>query len=99
MCTTTKCSCSIQQILTETPPTNNANFVQITNAEKRQTDSNKSSSSSYIVYTISVKNVKEAKRRYSEFESFRKSLVRLYPTSLIPPIPEKHSISKSSLSV
>lgn len=88
----TKCSCSIQQALSDLPISEN--FVQITNAEKRQTDSTRSSSSSYVVYTISVKNVKEAKRRYSEFESFRKSLVKLYPTALVPPIPEKHSICK-----
>jgi len=32
------------------------------------------------------------RRRYSEFASFRDALVRLYPTILIPPIPEKHSM-------
>jgi len=32
------------------------------------------------------------RRRYSEFASFREALVRLYPTILIPPIPEKHSM-------
>jgi sorting nexin-4 len=35
----------------------------------------------------------ETRRRYSEFESLRKSLMRLYPTVIVPPIPEKHSIS------
>ncbi|CEG81290.1 hypothetical protein RMATCC62417_15511 [Rhizopus microsporus] len=38
--------------------------------------------------------MKEVKRRYSEFESLRKSLVKLYPILLIPPIPEKHTLSE-----
>ena len=33
-------------------------------------------------------------RRYSEFESFRTELSRLYPYVIIPPIPEKHGIGK-----
>lgn len=32
------------------------------------------------------------RRRYSEFASFREALVRLFPTLIIPPIPEKHSM-------
>src|SRR5271169_911202 len=32
------------------------------------------------------------RRRYSEFASFREVLVRLFPTLIIPPIPEKHSM-------
>ncbi|ODV77133.1 uncharacterized protein CANTADRAFT_27497, partial [Suhomyces tanzawaensis NRRL Y-17324] len=32
------------------------------------------------------------KRRYSEFKSLRDNLLKLYPTLIIPPIPEKHSI-------
>lgn len=32
------------------------------------------------------------KRRYSEFKSFRDNLLKLFPTLIIPPIPEKHSI-------
>lgn len=34
----------------------------------------------------------ETKRRYSDFESFRSGLVRLYPTLIIPPIPSKQTI-------
>lgn len=34
----------------------------------------------------------EARRRYSEFESLRNSLVKLYPTLIIPPIPSKQTI-------
>ncbi|TIB69187.1 hypothetical protein E3P77_00697 [Wallemia ichthyophaga] len=33
-------------------------------------------------------------RRYSEFESLRHVLGRLYPTLIIPPIPSKHSIGE-----
>ncbi|KAJ8140657.1 hypothetical protein OY671_006154 [Metschnikowia pulcherrima] len=32
------------------------------------------------------------KRRYSEFKSLRDNLVKLFPTSIIPPIPEKHTL-------
>jgi len=34
----------------------------------------------------------EARHRYSEFESLRTHLVRLYPTLIIPPIPSKNTI-------
>ena len=33
-----------------------------------------------------------AYHRYSEFESLRSSLVKLYPTLIIPPIPSKQTI-------
>ncbi|KAJ9073195.1 Sorting nexin, cytoplasm-to-vacuole targeting pathway/endosomal sorting [Entomophthora muscae] len=36
----------------------------------------------------------EARRRYSEFESLRDALAKLYPTVLVPPIPDKHSIAQ-----
>lgn len=36
----------------------------------------------------------ETKRRYSEFESFRKALTLLHPALIVPPIPEKHSLGK-----
>ncbi|CAG8465388.1 2334_t:CDS:2 [Ambispora gerdemannii] len=62
--------------------------ILITNAQK----TNEGSGSSYITYTIRYMD-QEVKRRYSEFESLRKSLTRLYPTVIIPPIPEKHSIT------
>lgn len=32
------------------------------------------------------------KRRYSEFKSLRDNLVKLFPSVIIPPIPEKHTI-------
>lgn len=46
-----------------------------------------------IAYTIRYNQI-ELKRRYSEFDSFRASLVKLFPTFIIPPIPEKHSVVK-----
>ncbi|CEP16935.1 hypothetical protein [Parasitella parasitica] len=50
------------------------------------------SKNTFVVYTIEIAENKRTKRRYSEFESFRRSLVKLYPALLIPPIPEKHSL-------
>ncbi|CCH42276.1 Sorting nexin-41 [Wickerhamomyces ciferrii] len=47
----------------------------------------------YIVYTIKV-NGALVRRRYSEFESLRTKLTKLFPTLIIPPIPEKHKITK-----
>ncbi|KAJ3358335.1 Sorting nexin, cytoplasm-to-vacuole targeting pathway/endosomal sorting [Allomyces javanicus] len=35
----------------------------------------------------------EIRRRYSDFYSLRKCLLRMYPALLIPPIPEKHSFA------
>lgn len=55
--------------------------------------STEGASRGYIVYTIKC-NDSIVRRRYSEFESLRKSLVRLFPTLFIPPIPEKHAIAK-----
>ncbi|KAG0090931.1 Sorting nexin, cytoplasm-to-vacuole targeting pathway/endosomal sorting [Podila epicladia] len=46
----------------------------------------------FVAYTIKVGD-SEVKRRYSEFEALRKVLCRIYPTLIVPPIPEKHSIS------
>ena len=46
----------------------------------------------YIAYTIKYGD-KVVKRRYSDFESLRKILIKLFPMSLIPPIPEKQSIT------
>ncbi|QRG37301.1 hypothetical protein FDK38_001674 [Candidozyma auris] len=53
---------------------------------------------SIVVYLIQlkVKGAKDndaiiVKRRYSEFKSFRDNLVKMYPTIVVPPIPEKHT--------
>jgi hypothetical protein len=35
----------------------------------------------------------EVRRRYSEFSSLRDALIRLHPTLIIPPIPEKHTMA------
>ncbi|KAG0300681.1 Sorting nexin, cytoplasm-to-vacuole targeting pathway/endosomal sorting, partial [Dissophora globulifera] len=48
--------------------------------------------SAFVTYTIKIGD-NEVKRRYSEFESLRKVLCRIYPTLIVPPIPEKHTIS------
>ncbi|QRV74046.1 sorting nexin-41 [Ceratobasidium sp. AG-Ba] len=60
--------------------------LQITDAQK----STEGSGSVYIAYVIRSANT-EARRRYSEFESLRNSLAKLYPTLIIPPIPSKQS--------
>ncbi|KAJ2041511.1 Sorting nexin, cytoplasm-to-vacuole targeting pathway/endosomal sorting [Coemansia sp. RSA 2337] len=49
--------------------------------------------SSFIAYSIQFGEC-EVKRRYSEFESLRICLCRLYPTFIVPPIPEKHSLTQ-----
>ncbi|KAF8630736.1 hypothetical protein AX17_005331 [Amanita inopinata Kibby_2008] len=49
------------------------------------------SSSPYITYVIKTGNA-EARHRYSEFESLRECLLKLYPTLIIPPIPSKQTI-------
>lgn len=45
----------------------------------------------FIGYTIKHKGT-VVRRRYSDFESLRNILVKLFPMTLIPPIPEKQSI-------
>lgn len=52
----------------------------------------------YIAYTIKFGN-SMVRRRYSEFESLRKILVKLFPMTLIPPIPEKQSITSYGKSI
>ncbi|EIW58722.1 uncharacterized protein TRAVEDRAFT_168450 [Trametes versicolor FP-101664 SS1] len=49
------------------------------------------SSTPYITYAIRA-GTAEAHHRYSEFESLRSNLVKLYPTLIIPPIPSKQTI-------
>ncbi|KAJ2232261.1 Sorting nexin, cytoplasm-to-vacuole targeting pathway/endosomal sorting [Coemansia sp. RSA 485] len=62
--------------------------VHINEAEKLS-----ESGSSFIAYSIQFGDY-EVKRRYSEFESLRICLCRLYPTFIVPPIPEKHSLTQ-----
>ncbi|KAK9469796.1 hypothetical protein V1512DRAFT_18406 [Lipomyces arxii] len=46
----------------------------------------------YIAYTIRTGDL-SVRRRYSEFESLRNALTRLFPTLIVPPIPEKHTMA------
>ncbi|KAJ2857233.1 Sorting nexin, cytoplasm-to-vacuole targeting pathway/endosomal sorting [Coemansia erecta] len=62
--------------------------VHINEAEKLSENG-----SSFIAYSIQFGDY-EVKRRYSEFESLRVCLCRLYPTFIVPPIPEKHSLTQ-----
>ncbi len=62
--------------------------ILITDAQKTSLNS----ATPYITYLITSGDAR-ASHRYSEFESLRDSLVKLYPTLIIPPIPSKQSIS------
>ncbi|KAL9014347.1 MAG: hypothetical protein Q9173_001017 [Seirophora scorigena] len=73
----------IEQILYEHPELQ----IVITDAGKSN-----ESGASYIAYTIRTGDL-EVRRRYSEFNSLRATLVNLHPTLIIPPIPEKHSMA------
>lgn len=73
----------IEQILYENPELP----ILITEAGKSP-----ESGGRYIVYTIRTGDL-EVRRRYSEFASLRDALVRLHPTLIIPPIPEKHTVA------
>ncbi|KAK9237111.1 hypothetical protein V1525DRAFT_404981 [Lipomyces kononenkoae] len=54
--------------------------------------SHEGSGGGYIAYTIRTGDL-SVRRRYSEFESLRNGLVRLFPTLIVPPIPEKHTMA------
>ncbi|TPX32997.1 hypothetical protein SmJEL517_g03961 [Synchytrium microbalum] len=55
--------------------------------------------SSYISYVIQTDLTEpyvfnlETQHRYSDFEGLRKLLQKVYPTIVVPPIPEKHSVA------
>ncbi|TFL05433.1 hypothetical protein BDV98DRAFT_561998 [Pterulicium gracile] len=59
----------------------------ITDAQKTSINS----SNPYITYIIKTGH-RETHHRYSEFESLRANLAKLYPTLIIPPIPDKQTI-------
>ncbi|KAI0788801.1 hypothetical protein C8Q75DRAFT_767993 [Abortiporus biennis] len=61
--------------------------ILITDAQKTSLNS----STPYITYVIQS-GAAIAYHRYSEFESLRTSLAKLYPTLIIPPIPSKQTI-------
>ncbi|OLL26639.1 Sorting nexin-41 [Neolecta irregularis DAH-3] len=80
--------CRIERFLC---PPDGPNEIVVTDAGK----SSEGSGASFIVYTINIGDY-TVRRRYSEFESFRISLTRLFPTVIIPPIPEKHTMCMCS---
>ncbi|KAJ3814174.1 hypothetical protein EV368DRAFT_34672 [Lentinula lateritia] len=63
--------------------------ILITDAQK----TNLGATTPYITYVIQTGNT-ESRHRYSEFESLRSSLVKLYPTLIIPPIPSKQTLGE-----
>lgn len=63
--------------------------IEITDAGK----SREGTQRGHITYTIRTGNGATVRRRYSEFESLRRMLRRLFPCVIVPPIPEKHSIA------
>ncbi|KAI9011016.1 hypothetical protein CLU79DRAFT_709980 [Phycomyces nitens] len=65
------------------------NYIFITGAT-RQADT--PAAKSYIVYHIRVGDI-ETKHRYSDFETLQRSLSKLHPVLIVPPIPEKHSLA------
>lgn len=52
----------------------------------------------YVAYTIKYGD-SIVRRRYSDFESLRNILVRLFPMTLVPPIPEKQTIKTYSKAI
>ncbi|SAM02552.1 hypothetical protein [Absidia glauca] len=77
------CNCPIDRLLS-----GNDSFIFITGSQKQ---SDASAGKPYVAYNIRIGSV-ETRHRYSEFESLCKSFVKLHPTVIVPPIPEKHSI-------
>lgn len=78
-------SSRIEQILYESKDLN----IEIIDAGK----THEGNSRGFIAYTIKIMDL-TVRRRYSEFESLRTTLTKLFPTLIIPPIPEKHSMCK-----
>lgn len=77
-------SSKVEQILDEHPDIE----IVIVDASK----SHEGNSRGFIAYTIKIQDL-TVRRRYSEFESLRATLSKLFPTLVIPPIPEKHTMS------
>ncbi|WEJ97195.1 Sorting nexin, cytoplasm-to-vacuole targeting pathway/endosomal sorting [Yamadazyma tenuis] len=75
--------------------------VQITEANN-SSEGMSNSSKKYIVYTIKLinednKEEVQTRRRYSDFESLREILTKVFPLVIIPPIPPKNYINFSIL--
>ncbi|ANB12792.1 Atg20p [Sugiyamaella lignohabitans] len=79
----------VEQLLAENPKVQ----ITIVNAGK----SHEGNSRGFIAYTIKIHDL-TVRRRYSEFESLRTTLTKLFPTLIVPPIPEKHSMSDYAVS-
>ncbi|ORX92654.1 PX-domain-containing protein [Basidiobolus meristosporus CBS 931.73] len=73
--------CRIEKLLAE-------HEIQILDSDKMSEGAH-----SFIVYKIKIEDV-EVKRRYSEFESLRSTLLKLHPSCIIPPLPEKTSLAQ-----
>ncbi|GMM37318.1 Atg20 protein [Saccharomycopsis crataegensis] len=69
-------------------PKNRKDKISIIDANKTNDGH---STGGYITYTISYNNTL-IRRRYREFESLRNSLVALFPTIIVPPIPTKQKL-------
>ncbi|CAL9737096.1 autophagy-related protein 20 [Monosporozyma servazzii] len=52
----------------------------------------------FVAYTI-INGTHSVRRRYSDFESLRNILMKLFPMILIPPIPEKQSLKNYSKAI
>ncbi|TDL23665.1 hypothetical protein BD410DRAFT_746379 [Rickenella mellea] len=61
--------------------------ISIVDAQK----TNEQSNTTYIAYVIKAGR-NTSYHRYSDFESLRNGLVKLYPTLIIPPIPSKQTL-------
>ncbi|ABN66096.2 predicted protein [Scheffersomyces stipitis CBS 6054] len=76
--------------------------VQITEAGNSN-EGSANSSKKYVVYTIKLINVDDVsdeiltRRRYSDFESLRDVLTKIFPLVIIPPIPPKNYINLTIL--
>ncbi|EJS44349.1 atg20p [Saccharomyces arboricola H-6] len=98
----TSLSGSINSMNGETPPSeefsvrnrNNSTRIHILEAKRVSEGQGRA----YIAYVIQFEN-STVQRRYSDFESLRSILIRLFPMTLIPPIPEKQSIKNYGKSI
>ncbi|KAL6948775.1 hypothetical protein ACO0QE_001248 [Hanseniaspora vineae] len=66
--------------------------------EASKASSGQGSTTKYVLYTIKY-GEGTVKRRYSDFELLRKILVKLFPTTLIPPIPKKQGLKSYSQTI
>lgn len=84
----------IEDLLVTNPEAKNTE-VTILEASKSNENDHPATSRPYVIYTIKIADDIIVKRRYSEFEALRNLLVKLFPLTVIPPIPEKQSIASN----